>query len=358
MEKGRRQADRRKSRRGPAGTRSFTIETPLITVVEVGDGQESDRRSGTAPDSAVLLADIEAAEKMGIPAVWMTTGGAGLDALTLFAAAAARTERIMMGTSITPVLPRHPVAVAQQVQVLSQLAPGRFRLGIGPSSPAVMEAAFGVEFRAPLDHLREYLHVVGPLLHQGSVDFDGRYYRAHAKIASPVDVPVMASALGPKAFELCGAEADGAISWVCPSVYLRDVAVPAINRGAERAGRAAPPLAAHVPVCIHEDAEEVRAAVRQQFGFFAQAPFYQRMFIAAGFPETSGGSWSDAMIDAMIDAVAISGDESRVKDKLEELSSFGAAEILVSPVAAGADRAGSLDRTLRLLAEAASGGGV
>ena len=165
---------------------------------------------------------------------------------------------------------------------------------------------------------------------------------------------VMASALGPKAFELCGAEADGAISWVCPPVYLRDVAVPAINSGAERAGRAAPPLAAHVPVCVLEDAQEVRAAVRQQFGFFAQAPFYQRVFIAAGFPETSEGSWSDAMIDA----VAISGSESQVKHKLDELSSFGAAEILASPVAAGADRAGSLDRTLRLLAEVASGAGV
>ena len=51
----------------------------------------------------------------------------------------------------------------------------------------------------------------------------------HETIPEPADVPVMASALQRRSFELCGAEADGAISWVCPGGYLRDVAIPAMN---------------------------------------------------------------------------------------------------------------------------------
>jgi len=77
-------------------------------------------------------------------------------------------------------------------------------------------------------------------------------------------VPVMAAALGEKAYELCGAEADGAISWVCPGAYLHDVALPALHRGADSAGRPVPPLVAHAPVCVHDHAEEVREAVRLQ----------------------------------------------------------------------------------------------
>ena len=51
----------------------------------------------------------------------------------------------------------------------------------------------------------------------------------------------MASALQRGSFELCGEEADGAISWICPGTYLRDVALPAMQAGAERAAsRAAP----------------------------------------------------------------------------------------------------------------------
>ena len=302
----------------------------------------------SAPDSPGILAGIEHAEQLGIPAAWLTTGGVGLDALTLYAAAAVRTGRIRLGTSITPTFPRHPLVVAQQVQVLAQLAPGRFRLGLGPSHRPSVEAMYGFDFRAPLGHLREYIQIVKTILRSGSVDFDGRYYHAHAQIRTPVDVPVMASALQHKSFELCGAEADGAISWLCPGVYLRDVALPAMRAGAEKAGRPVPPLMAHAPVCVHDKPDEVREAARQQLATYVRLPFYVQMLIAAGFPEASTGTWSDAMIDTVV----MSGEESRVAERLQALFSFGATEILVSPLAAGSDRAASLERTLRLVAEA------
>jgi F420-dependent oxidoreductase-like protein len=303
----------------------------------------------SAADSAGILAAIEQAEQLGIQAAWLTTGGVRLDALTLHAAAAVRTSCIRLGTSITPTFPRHPLVVAQQVQVLAQLAPGRFRLGLGPSHRPSVEATYGFDFRAPLGHLREYVQIVKAVLQRGSVDFDGRYYHAHGQIPAPVDVPVMASALQRKSFELCGAEADGAISWVCPGVYLRDVALPAMCAGAERAGRPVPPLMAHAPVCVHDKLDEIREAARQQLANYVRLPFYVQMLIAAGFPEASTGAWSDAMIEAVV----LSGDESRVADRLHELFSFGATEILVSPLAVGADREASLERTLRLVSAAA-----
>ena len=299
-----------------------------------------------APDSASILAGIQKAEELGIQAAWLTTGGAGLDALTLFASAAVRTERILLGTSITPTYPRHPVVTAQQVQVIDQLAPGRFRLGVGPSHRPIIEETFGVNFRAPLGHLSDYLHILKALLQEGSVDFDGRHYKAHARIASPIDVPVMASALQPKSFELCGAEADGAISWVCPGAYLHDVALPAMKAGAQRTGRSVPPLIAHAPVCVHENPDEVRDAVREQV-MNPRQTFYQRMFAAAGLPEASNGTWSDAMIDATV----LWGDESVVAGKLDGLFTLGATEVLASPIHAGGDRASSLERTLKLLGQ-------
>jgi F420-dependent oxidoreductase-like protein len=302
----------------------------------------------SAPDSAAVLTSIAGLEQRGIPAAWLTSAGAGgADPLGALVGAALRTPHILLGTAITQTFPRHPIAVVQQVQVLAQLAPGRFRLGLGTSGRAGMEQTYGVNFRAPLHHLREYLHIVKTLLHTGAVDFAGRYYQAHTRISAPVDVPVMAAALGVKAYELCGAEADGAISWVCPGAYLRDVALPAMRRGADSAGRPVPQLVAHAPVCVHDRAAEVRAAIRQQFGFFARAPFYQNMFRTAGFEEVMQGTWSDAMIDA----VALWGDEARVAEALAGLFALGATEVLVSPVAAGNDQATSLERTLRLLSQ-------
>jgi F420-dependent oxidoreductase-like protein len=290
---------------------------------------------------------IEQAEQLGLHAAWMTTGGARLDSMTLFAAAAVRTQRIKLGTSIVPTFPRHPLVMVQQAQVVAQLAPGRFRLGVGPSHRPTIEA-MGIQFTAPLGHLREYLRIVKPLLQQGRVDFDGTYYKAHETIPEPLDLPVMASALQRGSFELCGEEADGAISWICPGEYLRDVALPAMRMGAERAGRPVPPLIAHAPVCVHDHADEVRAAVREQIQN-PRLPFYRQMLIAAGFPEAENGTWSDAMIDAVV----LWGDEARVAERLHTLLAYGATEILASPVLAGRDRAASLERTMHLLGRVA-----
>ena len=310
----------------------------------------SERRIGiaaSAPTASEVLNNIQRGEDLGISAAWLTTGGTGLDGLTVFAAAAAQTEKIMLGTSITPTFPRHPIVVAQQVQVLDQLAPGRFRLGIGPSHRPTTRAMFGIEMKAPLGHLREYIQILKQLLHQGAVDFDGRFYHAHGSIPAPVEVPVMASALQPGSFQLCGAEADGAISWVCPSTYLRDVALPALRTGADQAGRETPPLIAHAPVCVHENPDEVRVAVQQQLANYPRMPFYQQMFEAAGYPEATEETWSDGMIAGTV----LSGSEEQVKAGLQGLFDLGASEILVSPVHAGSDREASLARTLGLLAQ-------
>ena len=294
-----------------------------------------------------IQAKIQRAEELGIHAAWMTTGGASLDSLTCFAASAAGTSSIKLGTSIVPTYPRHPLVAVQQAQVVAQLAPGRLRLGVGPSHRPLMES-MGINFHAPLAHLREYLQILKALLQTGSVDFDGEHYSAHASIAGPLDVQVMGSALQKGSFELCGAEADGAISWVCPATYLRDVALPAMKKGADQAGRLVPPLIAHVPICVHDNLEEVRAAMRAQFGH-PGLPFYQNLRIAAGYPEAREGKWSDAMIEG----VAILGDEETAAQKIQELLAMGATEVLASPITAGSDPAASLERTTKLLAQAA-----
>ncbi|MGQ4807985.1 F420-dependent glucose-6-phosphate dehydrogenase [Candidatus Entotheonellaceae bacterium PAL068K] len=310
----------------------------------------SEQRIGVAvrgDRSDEILAAIEHAEQLGIHAAWMTTGGARQDSITIFAAAALRTQRIKLGTSIVPTFPRHPMVMVQQAQVVAQLAPGRFRLGVGPSHRPMIEL-MGFNFTSPIGHLREYVQILKALLQQGRVDFDGAYLKAHATIPEPLDVPVMASALQRGSFELCGEEADGAISWICPWFYLRDVALPAMQAGAEKAGRPVPPLIAHAPVCVHENADEVRTAVREQI-MNPRLRFYQQMLIAAGFPEAENGAWSEAMIDAVVSW----GHESQVEERLRELLAGGATEVLVSPIVAGNDHNASLDRTLRLLGQMA-----
>src|SRR5579883_2326002 len=112
--------------------------------VQVGNAQQA-------------LQQIKWAEQAGVPAVWATSGR-GPDLLPIWAAAAVQTRRIVLGTAILRTWTRHPLGFALEALALEQLAPGRFRLGIGPASKSAAEGMYGARYDRPLTHLREYLY--------------------------------------------------------------------------------------------------------------------------------------------------------------------------------------------------------
>lgn len=290
-----------------------------------------------------FIDSIKLAEAKGIPSFWLTSGGLLPDVITVFAAAAVQTSRIMMGTSITQTWPRHPVAIASQCIAMAQLAPGRFRIGLGSSHKPAVEGMYGVEYRKPLLNLREYLFTVQSILKKGEVDFSGTFVKSTTKLGAgpgnyrldpPIDVPVMASALRPASFRLCGELADGAISWVCPWEYLRDLALPAMREGAAEAGRQTPPMVAHVPVVLSDDVETVRTAAGPALSRYANLTNYRGMFEIAGFHDAAGGD-----LNALIDAVAVFGNDEQVAARLGEIISEGAGEIIAHQMPVGQDGA-------------------
>lgn len=301
-------------------------------------------------DAAEAVAQIRQAEAAGVEAAWATIGGAGGDdPIAAYAAALVQTDRIILGTAIIQTWPRHPVLIAQQTLALDALAPGRFRLGIGPAHEGNMERTYGVDFKAPLTNLREYLTILTALLHTGEVDFVGKQVTARTRIRTTTDTPVMGSALRPRSFELCGALADGAISWMCPRDYLVRQALPALQRGAEQAGRETPPLIAHVPIAITSDRATARDLVRTQLANYSRTPFYQLMFEEAGYPGVADG-YSDALLDDLV----ISGNEREVADQLRGLRDLGFGEVLAHPIIDPADRDASIARGFAAIGMAAS----
>ena len=304
-------------------------------------------------EASRMVEAIRAAEAAGVPAFWLTIGGTAPDAAMVFAAAAMVTEKIKLGTSIIPTWPHHPVAIAQQALTMASLAPGRFRLGIGPSHGATMEATFGIEYKKPLLQLREYLTVLTKLLRNGEVEFEGKFAKTTAKLAGPIDVPVMASALRPASFRLCGELADGAISWVSPWAYLRDVALPALQEGAASAGRPPPPLIAHVPVYLGDSKEEMLERSRAMVARYGRLPNYRGMMDAAGFAASS-----EEDIDPFLEALIVWGSDENVAAGLRQILNEGAEEIIVHPVFSDGDREAYNQRVFQVITEANRMAGV
>lgn len=278
-----------------------------------------------------VVTRIVQAEKRGIGTVWSTSGGVSWDTLSAFAVAASRTEKIVLGTSIVPTYPRHPFVLASEALAIEDFAPGRLRLGVGPSHRPTIEGSFGIQMGRPLAHLREYVTILRALLWDGSVEFDGTYFTVNASIpanAQPPRTPLPISTLRPNAWRLAGEISDGAISWLNPIDYVIEVAKPAMQDGANAAGRPCPPAIVHVPVAVSSDRVASRAAFRERFPVYGRLPFYAEMFALAGFRVDDEGRMPDALVDDLL----VSGAADQVRRRLETIRRRGVDELLISHV--------------------------
>jgi F420-dependent oxidoreductase-like protein len=294
-----------------------------------------------ATDPATLEMLVEA-EGEGVDHVWVSNRPWNPDLLTTLAAAAARTTRLKLGTSIVQIFARHPVLLAQQVLSFNALAPGRLRLGLGTSLPEWGKSVYGVEMERPLSYLREYIQVLRPLLQQGELHHQGRYFTTDVSLYASAEVPLFIAALGPVAFRLAGEIADGALAVMCSTSYLLNTALPALSAGAATAARPRPPVVAQVPVAFTRDRAAALRAGREAMRFYPTLPFYRNMFVASGFSQQELDSVSDRFVESLL----VFGDESQIRDRLLELLAMGIDDLMLGlvPVADAAQEGNRLAR--------------
>ena len=287
-------------------------------------------------DLAATIDCVKLSETLGYDSVWVTHG-LGRDSFLVLAAYAAATSRIGLGNGVVPVYPRHPVTMAQAALTLSELSAGRFRLGIGVSHQAMISGMLGLSVVEPLTVMREYVAVLRGAL-GGAAAFEGKYYRAHWSLALPTRPPappIYLATLGPKMCELAGEIADGAILWLCPPDYVREVAVPAIERGRRRAGKTLDGfvIASAVPLAVTDDRPAALAAFRAELTRYIALPFYRTMMEAGGLREALAAYDRDSVVpESMANTLGGIGDAATARAYLESYRRAGVTLPAVRPI--------------------------
>jgi alkanesulfonate monooxygenase SsuD/methylene tetrahydromethanopterin reductase-like flavin-dependent oxidoreductase (luciferase family) len=287
------------------------------------------------PNAVEAQSWIREAEQAGVHQIWMDWGAGFAETLTLFAAALVQTERIRLGTSIIPTYPRHPLVMAQQALALHDLAPGRFRLGIGSGHRLFMKHWYGLTTPSPQAYLKEYLEIVRTILWEGSIDYHGTFFqvvvnREMYPFPRQAPIPLLISAIGTRAFQLAGEIADGALSALCPVPYLLDEALPALRAGAEARGRSAPPIVAHIPVVLSTDEAAAVTAMSPWVQAATSLDTFTRMFAKAGWASAVHGN--KAELEAFTRTLLVSGDETAVRHRIQELLASGLDELVLQLV--------------------------
>jgi 5,10-methylenetetrahydromethanopterin reductase len=190
------------------------------------------RIPGTAPiqDIARLVRDVEAAG----------FAGAGIldsqllcrDVFVTMAAAAMQTSQITIFPAVTNPFTRHASVLASAVQSVEELAPGRVKCIIGTGYTSV--STIGRK-PATLAQMRACIVAMKGLLAGQTVDFTGSPGRL--QYAAGRHIPVLMAASGPKAIELAGEIADGALLMVGYTPGVVAAALEHLERGARRGGR-------------------------------------------------------------------------------------------------------------------------
>jgi probable F420-dependent oxidoreductase len=269
---------------------------------------------------------------LGYTDVWSAETN-GTDAFTPLALASQWAPALRLGPAIVPVYTRGPALLAQQAATLAQLAPGRFVMGIGTSSPAIVHKWNGIPFQEPYQRTRDTLRflrraLAGEKVTEEYETFAVRGFRLDMPLAEPP--PIVLAALRPGMLRLAAREADGAITnWLAP----RDVQTVRQVFGADKE------LIARLFVCPTENADEARRLGRWLIAAYLTVPVYAAFHEWLGRGEVlkpmheawAAGDRKGALAlipDAVVDDLVVHGSPDRCRARVREYADNG----LTTPV--------------------------
>ncbi len=259
--------------------------------------------------------------------------------------AAEHSEKIELMTSIAVAFARSPMNLAGIAHDLNAFSRGRFILGLGSQIRAHISKRFSMPWSHPAPRMRELILAMRAIwdcwYEQKKLDFRGEFYQ-HSLMTpmfTPIDTQygpprVYLAAVGPLMTEVAAEVADGMIAHAFTTErYLREVTLPAVERGLAKAGKSRADWSLSCPcfVVSGSDAgtyEASRRATSQQIAFYGSTPAYRGVLELHGWGALQSelnvmskqGKWvemADLISDEMLEAFAIVGEPHQLVDKIK-----------------------------------------
>ena len=287
------------------------------------------------------------------------------DPFISLAAAAMKTGRMELMTSIAVAFARNPMSLAYQANDLQLLSGGRFILGLGTQVKAHIERRFNMPWSKPAARMREMVRAVKTIWdcwQSGEkLKFEGEFYQhtlmspTFSPGANPHGAPkIYIAGVGPMMTQVAAEVGEGLFVHPFHTPHsLAQLTLPAVQAGLDAAGkqRSDFDIAAQVITATGLDEEQMATAefsCRSQIAFYASTPAYLPVLAAHGWealqPEANRlsreGKWAEmaALVDdEILHTFAIVGEPGQVARQLVER--FDGRVERVSPVIYAADTA-------------------
>ena len=295
------------------------------------------------------------AEAAGFDSAWAPEFHNHSGVLAL-AAAALETERIELGTGIAWAFGRSPLLTAVTALDLDEMSGGRFVLGLGTGTRRMRTHWLGAPDERPATRLRETIEAVREVWKSsqaGAVRYDGELVQLDVRPYGRADqvrdeIPVYVAAVNEGMARTAGAVADGVVAHpMATPRYIDEVMRPAIDQGAQDAGRAgsAVAVADWVIVAVSDDAEQAREDAKRQIAFHATVRTYDRILGLHGFDAVAAqirelwrsfdlAGMTALVTDEMLDEMAVAGTAADCRAALQKRAAAADRLLLGAPVVA------------------------
>ncbi len=300
-----------------------------------------------------------------------TVGETAHDPFLPLALAASVTSRIKLGTTVAIAFPRSPMVTANISWDLQKYAKGRFELGLGTQVKGHNVRRFSVPWGPPLPRMREYVESVRAIWDCWQNNTPLRYHGEHYNFSlmtpmfnpGPIEhprIPVLLAAATPTMGRMTGAVADGVLLHpLSTPKYLREVMLPAIREGAQKAGRSMEGfgIIGATFIATGRDAAEVNAqreVIRRRISFYGSTRTYKVVMDTHGWGDTAEklfqmslkgqtgggeGVWQEMtrlVTDEMVDEFSVSATYEKLASAIREKLT-GVVTRLAVPLPLGTD---------------------
>jgi probable F420-dependent oxidoreductase len=264
------------------------------------DGGIGDMRGGSGEGGYLSGAGASAQEleAQGYDGIW--SAETSHDPFFPLLLAAQSTERVELGTGIAVAFARNPMTLAQIAWDLQAASQGRFILGLGSQIKPHITKRFSMPWSSPAARMREMILAIRAIWaswNDGSkLDFQGDFY-THT-LMTPFfnpgpnphgDAKIALAGVGALMTEVAGEVCDGVIvHGFTTERYVREVTIPALDRGLNRAGRSRDAFEVSGPIFVvsgtnEEEMEAAKKGTREQIAFYGSTPAYQKVLDLHGW---------------------------------------------------------------------------
>ena len=243
-------------------------------------------------------------EELGYSTLWVGETF-GRDPFAQLAAIGAVTKDLVLATGIANIYNRHPAVMLQAANTVAEQTGGRMILGLGVSSPAIVERVRGLDYVRPLAYLRDYL--------------DAMDNTRYVSVPPPRPVTRVLGALGPKMLELAAERSAGAHPYnTTPehTAWARSIIGPETGLYVEQ------------KVLLTSDKALAHATAAQVLKFYSRAPGYRNAWLTMGFSDDDIDAGSAKFLDGLV----AWGDVDAIEARLTEHAQAGASHICIHPL--------------------------